>query len=189
MTIKEIMKLNLGSGRNPVPGYINVDKFGAPDIKCDLEMFPWPWESNSVDEILLNHVLEHLGESTETYLSIMKEMYRVCKPGATVTIVVPHPRHDDFLNDPTHVRPVTADSLGLFSKRLNQLWEKQGASNTPLGEYLDIDFDISGVNYALDGDWAEKLQKGAVSEQEIQSISNRFNNVIKEIKITLMAIK
>lgn len=33
------LKLNMGSGQNPFDGYINVDKFGTPDVLCDLEVF------------------------------------------------------------------------------------------------------------------------------------------------------
>ena len=51
------LKLNLGSGRNPQTGYLNVDKYGEADLKCDLESFPWPWEagtlsSSDVDELV-----------------------------------------------------------------------------------------------------------------------------------------
>jgi hypothetical protein len=35
------IKLNLGCGKNPMPGYVNVDKFGTPDVRHDLETFPW----------------------------------------------------------------------------------------------------------------------------------------------------
>src|SRR4051812_28847226 len=122
----EGLKLNLGSGQNPKPGYINVDKFGSPDVTCDLEQFPWPWEDNSVGEVEMFHVLEHLGESTATFMGIIKELYRVCRDGAMMRISVPHPRCDDFLNDPTHVRPITPEVMSLFSKRLNEEWKRLG---------------------------------------------------------------
>ena len=71
------LKLNLGCGNNKYDGFLNVDKFGEPDINWDLEKFPWPWEDNSVDEIRIIHVLEHLGKDTETYFNIFKEIYRI----------------------------------------------------------------------------------------------------------------
>ena len=55
------LRLNLGCGAKHLEGYINVDKFGNPDVRLDLETFPWPWEDNSAIAIELRHVLEHLG--------------------------------------------------------------------------------------------------------------------------------
>jgi hypothetical protein len=71
----------------------------------------------------------------------MKEMYRVCKNGAKLDIVVPHPRHDDFMNDPTHVRPITLNVLALFSKTWNRKWEADGSANTKLALEHDVDFE------------------------------------------------
>ena len=59
-------------------------------------VFPWPFETSSATEILLSHVLEHLGEKRDTYLKIIQELYRVSAPDAVIKISVPHPRHDDF---------------------------------------------------------------------------------------------
>ena len=115
------LKLNLGCGEKRIPGYINVDKYGSPDIKHDLESFPWPWETNSVSEILLIHVLEHLGKDVEIYFGIFKEMYRICTHGAKIKIIVPHFRHQFFYDDPTHVRVVTPLGLQLFSQKLNNI--------------------------------------------------------------------
>ena len=51
------MKLNLGCGKDYIDGWVNVDLYD--DSKCDvvydLEKFPWPWEDNSVSEILIKH--------------------------------------------------------------------------------------------------------------------------------------
>ena len=45
------MKLNLGAGKTNFEGFINVDKSTLfnPAIVHDLEVTPWPFESDSVD--------------------------------------------------------------------------------------------------------------------------------------------
>jgi hypothetical protein len=183
------LKLNLGCGEHHKDGCINVDKYGNPDVLHDLEAFPWPWEDNSVQEVELNHVLEHLGESAAVYFRIIKELYRICKAGARIHIGVPHPRHDDFLNDPTHVRVVTPDGLLLFSKSKNREWVDGGYANSPLGIYLDVDFEIESVNYTLDPVWAEKLDKKEITEEYIDQAFRNFNNVVKEIRMVLKVVK
>jgi tetratricopeptide (TPR) repeat protein len=182
-------KLNLGCGQNLLQGYINVDKFGDPDVRCDLEVFPWIWEDNSIDKILLNHVLEHLGASTEVYLGIIKEMYRVCRPNALIYINVPHPRHDDFLNDPTHVRAVTPDGLMLFSQAKNREWATVRAANSPLGLYLNVDLELVDFAYTLDEPWYLQYVSGAVNSSDMMQNIRIYNNVAKQIEITLKVVK
>lgn len=81
------MKLNLGCGTNKLKDFINVDsrKEVKPDIVADLNK-RLPFESNSVDFILTEHVLEHLSNP----LYFIEECWRVLKPGASIKIVSPH---------------------------------------------------------------------------------------------------
>ena len=143
------IKLNLGCGNRKMPGYVNVDKFGEPDLRHDLESFPWPWANNSVSEVVLIHVLEHLGAHAEVFIGVIQEIYRVCIPGAMVRIEVPHPRHDNFLHDPTHVRVVTGPTMEMFSKRICRDWIAKGYGNTPLALYHDVDFEIEKEELVL----------------------------------------
>ena len=183
------LKLNLGCGENKLQGYINVDKFGEPDMKHDLECFPWPWEENSVSEILLIHVLEHLGKDTEVYFGIFKEMYRICKHGAKIKIIVPHFRHNFFYDDPTHVRVVTPLGLRLFSKRLNKIWSAQGAANSPLGLYLDIDFELKQTGIKASQDWYRLHPDKNVDIKLLQQESNIYNNLIEQFDMLLEVVK
>lgn len=182
-------RLNLGCGMNRLDGYVNVDRFGEPDLRHDLEVFPWPWADDSVTEIVLNHVLEHLGHNPNVYLEIMKELYRVCHDGATVRVVVPHHRHEYFLNDPTHVRAVTVDGMRLFSQRLNRLYIEQRLSNSPLGIYLGIDFEVIEVKLAPSEHWLRLCPQHATDAEALLQQSTLYNNLIEEVQMILRTVK
>jgi len=177
------MKLNLGCGVNHLQGYVNVDVHPAakPDVVHDLEHFPWPFEAGSVDEVVLSHVLEHLGRDPVVFVGIFQELYRVCKPGALVKIVVPHPRHDNFIGDPTHVRAVTPQVLSLFSKKLCAEWAAKGAANTPLAVYAGVDFEIRDVRMIVEPAFAKK--------PNLEELARHWNNVVVEYHLVLEVMK
>ena len=185
------MKLNLGYRIKILKNFVNVDKYDyyKPDIVHDLEKFPYPFEENSVDEILLSHVLEHIGQNPDIFNSIIKEFYRICKNNALIDIRVPHPRHDDFISDPTHVRPITILGLQLYDKNLNQMWEKNNAANTPLAMIHNVNFKIKDVNYGLEKNYSEMLKKGEIDQSKLHEYIEKYNNVIKEMRIRWIAIK
>lgn len=186
------MKLNLGSGSKSIPGFVNVDKFPTPvtDVVFDLETTPWPWESDSVEEIHLIHALEHMGKDTDTFLNMIKELYRICRGGAQILIHVPHPRHDNYLGDPTHVRPITPQSLSLFDRSLNEQWLKGGTSAaTPLAVYLNVDFYLAEVITVLDHDYYHRHLRGELNEQQLNRLARESNNVISEFHIKWVARK
>jgi hypothetical protein len=185
------MRLNLGCGNHKVDGWLNVDKVAAcnPDQIVDLEALPWPWATDSVDEIVLNHVLEHLGAATDIYLGIFKELYRICRNGSRITIVVPHPRHDHFLNDPTHVRPITEIGLLMFSQAANRHWIAAGGADTPLGIYLGIDFETVSVQRRLGEPWSGRYERGEISSPDLDYAARTHNNVIQHTEIVLRAVK
>jgi predicted SAM-dependent methyltransferase len=185
------MNLNLGCGSRKIDGFVNVDKSSVcePDMVVDLETFPWPFEDNSVEAIVLNHCLEHLGQTASTFIDIMKEMYRVCRPGAEILINVPHPRHDHFISDPTHVRAITPALLQTFSKAQNRRWIELGYANTTLGLYHDIDFEIKSSTVILADDWKKKHEEGKISLDELNFALSSYWNVASEFRVLLVAVK
>lgn len=181
------MKLNLGAGNKKIDGFISVDKFPSltTDLVFDLETTPWPWADNSVDQVMLIHALEHMGQSTDGYLNIIQELYRVCRHGAEILIHVPHPRHDNYLGDPTHVRAITPQQLTLFDRQLNDAWVTGGISSaTPLAHYLNVDFQITNIITVLDPVYHQKYATGELTLEEINQKSRELNNVIGEYHIT-----
>jgi hypothetical protein len=183
------LRLNMGCGMNHLDGFLNVDRFGEPDLRYDLESFPWPWPDDSVCEVMLEHVLEHLGQDPNVYLGIMKELYRVCQDGARIRIIVPHHRHDNFSNDPTHVRAVTVDGMTLFSQRLNRHWIEKGFANSPLGIYLGIDFEVSEVNLQPSELWLRMQAQQSLDIKALVQLSAMYNNLIDEVQMTLRPVK
>jgi hypothetical protein len=185
------MKLNLGCGFNKQDGFLNVDKFNTcnPDLVMDMEVTPWEFNTDDVDEVLLNHCLEHIGQDVDVFFAVMKELYRVCKHGAKIQINVPHPRHDFFITDPTHVRIITPDVLSLFSKKNCNEWVKAGRANSPLALYLDVDFEVKRTRMVVEKKYLDLLSEKKMTQQELQDIAKSQNNVIKEYRITVEVIK
>lgn len=186
-----LKKLNLGSGDKRIEGYLNLDKFDtfSPDFVHDLEKFPYPFDDNEVDEIKMFHVLEHIGSDPDTYINIIKELYRICINDALIHIRVPHPRNDDFLADPTHVRPITAFGLSLFDRELNEFWKEKGAANSPLAMIHNVNFKIIKNDTILEKKYQEMMASGEMTMEELKDIVNKYNNVVKENYIILKVIK
>ncbi len=94
-----MIKINLGSGLNKLPGYINIDirPEVKPDLVCDVEK-GLPYDDDSVDEVRAYDFLEHI---TET-VAVIEDIYRVLKPGGKLSISVPSTDGRGAFQDPTH---------------------------------------------------------------------------------------
>ncbi len=81
-------RLNLGCGRFPKPGFVNVDWVDVEgvDVVHDLRALPYPFADGSFQRIEADHVIEHLPE----VFDIMRELHRLLKPGGELVIRVPH---------------------------------------------------------------------------------------------------
>jgi hypothetical protein len=185
------MKLNLGCGQNKLDGYVNIDRYVtfSPDLLWDLEQTPYPFDANSVTEIAARHVLEHLGQNTDVFLRIIKELHRILVPGGAIEIKAPHFRGDGYWGDPTHVRPITPTIMGLFSKKNCRMFAERGWPNTPLADYLDIDLEVENVSFALMPYWAQRLQRDEISRADLDQVINTQWNVVDEITMTVRKVQ
>ncbi|MEK6823656.1 MAG: methyltransferase domain-containing protein [Nanoarchaeota archaeon] len=113
------VKLHLGCDKSYREGWVNVDFKNSfkHDIDHDLNKFPWPFKDNTFEELTANNVIEHLNNPLE----VMKEIWRISKPGARVNIAVPYYKSFNAFRDLTHVSFFTWDSFsplcGFISSR------------------------------------------------------------------------
>jgi len=105
-------KLNVGCGTVIKEGWVNHDIVNLPgvDVVHDLRIFPWPFEDNQFEEILMKDVLEHLPDTIKTF----EELYRITKKWAKVIIAVPYWNSIIAHADPTHVKHFNQFSFDFF---------------------------------------------------------------------------
>lgn len=169
------VRLNLGCGRSPRSGWVNVDSVGlrGVDVVTDLDDIGetgLPFAADTVVEFAMSHVLEHLQHT----LPLMQELHRVAAPGAVAIIQLPHGASDDAWEDPTHVRAYFPGSFGYFSQPY--YWR---------------------ADYGYRGDWQPERVELRVAEAElerhgVQTMWERIQcerNLVLEMTATLTAVK
>ena len=105
--------VDLGCGSKKIDGAIGLDRRLEPgvDLICDFE-HELPLKTDSVDIMNMSHIMEHVRD----LIPFMEEVYRVCRPGAKVRIVVPYYASRGAFRDPTHVRFITEDTFQYFEQ-------------------------------------------------------------------------
>jgi predicted SAM-dependent methyltransferase len=162
----EPIKLDLGCGQNKAEGFTGVDLMKGSDVQCDLFKTPWPWKSNSVDEIRSVHFIEHV----PSLIDFFNEAHRILKPGAQMFIHAPYYSSVRCWQDPTHKQAISEASFFYYNKE----WR----NNNGLGHYpITADFDFAW-GYIYDPYWALK------SDEARAFASKYYINVISDIQAT-----
>jgi ubiquinone/menaquinone biosynthesis C-methylase UbiE len=92
-------KLNIGSGRNYIKGYINIDN--SKKIKVDIyaDALNLPFKENSIDLIYASHLIEDFLYPEQA----IKHWYDLLKTNGILEIIVPYAfSHYAFVN-PNHL--------------------------------------------------------------------------------------
>ena len=110
--VQGLLKVDIGGGLNPYPGYFSVDMRDNADLKADLnDGIPLP--DNSVGVLNASHIIEHLHDKTKT----MREIHRVLAPGGWAFIEVPSTDGRGAFQDPTHVSYWNENSFLYYTDR------------------------------------------------------------------------
>jgi len=104
--------LDVGCGRNKIPGAIGMDCNPGTDADVfhDLGKFPYPFADNTFDEIVGRHVVEHVPDA----MRFMCELHRITKPGGRIKLVTPHYTNPDWPADLTHRNHLNSYSFQYF---------------------------------------------------------------------------
>ena len=87
----------------------NISSKGYDYDKINFENDKLPEDSNSIDFVTCNSVIEHLSDVT----NLFKEVHRILKPNGKFLLVTPNFYYDykNFYDDPTHINPFTIEKL------------------------------------------------------------------------------
>jgi len=110
------MKLDIGGGRAPAPGYTNLDPVhGKGEFRRRIQDgIPLP--DGSVEMTRCSHLMEHIPSSDR--IAVFNDVWRVLVPGGTFEVVVPlfsAANPVGALADPTHVSLWIRESFEYFT--------------------------------------------------------------------------
>ena len=109
--LRGLLKVDIGGGLFPRPGYMTIDQEGA-DVNWNLDL-GIPLEDNSVGVLNASHIIEHLRDPIRT----MREIHRVLAHGGWAMIEVPSTDGRGAWQDPTHVSFWNEHSFWYYTDR------------------------------------------------------------------------
>ncbi len=109
--MKKILDFGCGTKRHPNSIGIDINPNSNADIIHNLDLFPYPLEDNTFDEVWCDGIIEHLAD----VVGVMEELHRVSKPGGQITIITPYFSSLDAFTDPTHKHYFSSRSFDYFT--------------------------------------------------------------------------
>lgn len=142
------MKVNLGSGKNYLKDYTNIDinPMWQPDIVADISTHLPMSLVNMCDEIIAHDVLEHIPD----LVSAMTNCLLMLKEGGTMDILVPYYLSLGAWQDPTHVRAFNEKSWLYYTD-----WFWYFGWTAYRFELVDLKFALSEYGKSLCDDSAD----------------------------------
>jgi len=186
MSSNKALKINLGAGTDIRDGFINHDitQLSGIDVVHNLNSYPWPWEDNSVDEIIAIDVLEHVND----FLPAMEELHRIIKVGGVLNLKVPYWNSVFRHIDPTHQRGFHEVTFHFFdpSKELCKLRSYYTDARFTIMEEV---FILIPFTPYLKLPFIKRIEvKNKFSKRIVGFVGNLLSNIILDLEITLKKI-
>lgn len=170
-----VLKLDLGCGDNKKEGFQGIDicKTASTDYVFDLLKFPWPVESNSVDEAFASHFFEHIPAAMRP--KFMDELYRVLKPNASCTIIVPDPDSHRAIQDFTHqYPPPCSEGFMYFNRGFREM-----------NKLLHGDYDMK-CNFDFTYGWNVDPDTQVRNQEFFQFATKYYRNYATDLIVTVI---
>ena len=118
-------RLNVGCGDQNTPEFVGIDRFPLPGVGLlvDLDEAALPFADDTFEFLYAFHSLEHVAD----LMAVMKEIWRVGKPGARVLIGAPYYAQGLNLANPYHKQ--------VFNEHTPRFWTNCPTSGVDPAEY------------------------------------------------------
>lgn len=181
------LKINLGAGNDIRLGYINHDiaHLKNIDVVHDLNVYPWPWATESCDEIIMKDVLEHL----DNFVRALEEVHRILKRDGKIYISVPYWNSANAYIDPTHKRGFHEHTFRFFDPNHTHCQERPYYSSARF-EIRDEIFVISPFVPYVQVPFLKLLRiRNKFFKRMIGLLGNIFSNIILDLEIELRKVE
>lgn len=92
------MKLDIGGGKHPQPGHLNVDLRAIPEVDVQASATELPFPDDSAERIHCNSLIPHLEDLNEAFA----EWSRVLEPGGELVVKATHGHSTGIIADADH---------------------------------------------------------------------------------------
>jgi len=110
-------RLDIGPSYYKTDGFIGMDILPSKGVDVRGDARRMPFKTSSIDEIYSSYCLEHIDDQ----LAVVKELWRVCAPGATIRLILPHFSNPAYFDDLTHQRLYSTRSFEHYDHDLHIL--------------------------------------------------------------------
>jgi len=109
--------LDIGPSYYKAEGFIGLDILPSKGVNVLGDARRMPFKTSSIDEIYSSYCLEHIDDQ----LAVVGEIWRICKPGARIRLILPHFSNPSYFDDLTHQRLYSTRSFEHFDHDMHAL--------------------------------------------------------------------